>query len=219
MQLRFKKRMMLAAIFIVAFAVGSHGLGYDPDVEDANAYVDSVLEFELPSRAGIFDPLTTHGFQPMNGHHLNGPSVRFVSFSVTGLRDVRRDGDCQLIRAQDEQPTTLKCDLSTELSYVAVVNMTFGNTTMHNVRLNGTFHGVKGPLTVIFRRSLPEKVEYVPRYEYMVDNVAWQQVRPHWYDVIQREFYLAMIHVFEFATNKVFAQQMFYAAKGVPFPE
>ncbi|XP_037572864.1 uncharacterized protein LOC119455533 [Dermacentor silvarum] len=211
---------MLAAIFVIALIGGSHGFESDADVEDANAYVDSVLEFELPRRMATLDPVKARDFQPMNGKHLYGPSVRFVFFSVTGFRDIRRDGDCQLTRADEEHPTVLQCKLSTKLRYDVVVNMTYENTTMHDVRINGTFHGVSGPLTVTFRRSLPVKVEFSPRYDVMLDSVGMRRARPHWYTgIMEREFHLAMIHVFEFATRRVFAKEMFNAAKDVPFPE
>ncbi|XP_050034058.1 uncharacterized protein [Dermacentor andersoni] len=210
---------MLAAIFVVALIGGSRGFENNADVEDANAYVDSVLEFELPRRMATLDPVKARDFQPMNGKSLHGPWVRFVSFSVAGLRDIRRDGDCQLTRADEERPTTLECTLSTELRYDVVVNMTYGNTTRPHVRINGTFHGVRGPLTVTFKRSLPAKVEFSPRYELMLDSVGAGPARPHWYGRVEREFHVAMSHVFDFATRKVFAKEMFNAAKDVPFPE
>ncbi|XP_075549621.1 uncharacterized protein LOC142583158 [Dermacentor variabilis] len=210
---------MLAAIFVVALIGGSRGFENNADVEDANAYVDSVLEFELPARMATLDPVQARDFQPMNGKHLHGPWVRFVFFSVTGLRDIRRRGDCQLTRADEERPTTLECTLSTELRYDVVVNMTYENTTRHHVPINGTFHGVSGPLTVAFKRSLPAKVEFSPRYEFMLDSVGTGPARPHWYDRVEREFHVAMSHVFYFATRKAFAKEMFNAAKDVPFPE
>ncbi|XP_070394171.1 uncharacterized protein [Dermacentor albipictus] len=212
-------RNMLAAIFVVALIGGSCGFEKDADVEDANAYVDSVLEFELPRRMATLDPVKARDFQPMNGKSLHGPWVRFVFFSVTGLRDILRDGDCQLTRADDERPTSLECTLSTELRYDVVVNVTYGNTTRHNVRINGTFHGVSGPLTVTFQRSLPAKVEFSPRYEFMLDSVGMRPARPHWYGKVDREFHVAMSHVFNFVTRKAFAKEMFNAARDVPFPE
>lgn len=189
-------------------------------VEDANAYIDSVLEFELPKRMAALDPLKAHNFQPVNGHHLNGANMRFVFFKVTGLRDIRRDGDCQLTRADEERPTTLECNLATKLGYDVVANLTYQNTTLHNLKINGTFEGVRGPLTVTFERSLPAKVEFSPRYDAMWNSVSRsQQARPRWYDIMEREIHLQMLNVFEFVTKKAFAKAMFNAAKEVPFPE
>ncbi|KAH7952044.1 hypothetical protein HPB52_017408 [Rhipicephalus sanguineus] len=229
---------MLAVIFVVALVGGSvHGLDINDDVgindnvgvavkdeganvEDANAYIDSVLEFELPKRMATLDPLKAHNFQPVNGHHLNGTNMRFVFFEVTGLQDIRRDGDCQLTRADEEHPTTLECTLATELRYDVVANVTYQNTTLHDVKINGTFEGVRGPLTVTFQRSLPAKVEFSPRYDATWDSVSLsRQARPHWYVIMEREIYLQMINVFEFVTKKAFAKAMFNAAKEVPFPE
>ncbi|KAL1443179.1 hypothetical protein MTO96_030416 [Rhipicephalus appendiculatus] len=225
-------RKMFAVIFVIALVGGSvHGLHNNDDVdpfdfdnnanvEDANAYIDSVLEFELPKRMATLDPLTARNFQPVNGHHLNGTNMRFVFFRVTGLRDIRRDGDCQLTRANEEHPTTLECNLATELRYDVVANLTYPNTTRRNVKINGTFEGVRGPLTVTFQRSLPTKVEFSPRYEAMRDSVSVRrQARPNWYVVMEREIHLQMISVFEYATERAFAKAMLNAAKEVPFPE
>nr|XP_037279341.1 uncharacterized protein LOC119172378 [Rhipicephalus microplus] len=221
---------MFAVIFVVALLGGpAHGLDRNDgvgaldnnaNVEDANAYIDSVLEFELPKHTAKLDPLKARNFQPVNGHHLNGTNMRFVFFSVTGLRDISRDGDCQLTRANEEHPTTLECNLATELRYDVVAELTYPNATLRKVKINGTFEGVRGPLTVTFERSLPAKVEFSPRYDAMWDSVsAGRKARPTWYAVMERELHLQMMNVFEYATKRVFAKAMLNAAKEVPFPE
>uniref|UniRef100_G3MTN7 FHA domain-containing protein n=1 Tax=Amblyomma maculatum TaxID=34609 RepID=G3MTN7_AMBMU len=164
------------------------------------------------------DPLTSRNFQPINGNHRD-ISVRFLSTNVTGLRQIRRDGDCQLTRAVDEHPTTLRCSLLTDLHYEVVVNFRYNNMTIRNLSVNGTFYDVKGPLTVTFKRSLPVKLDFSPRFDAMVNSLARRFPRPKWYDLMEKEFYLTMIHLFEFATQKAFATEMFRAAKDVPFPE
>ncbi|KAH8023980.1 hypothetical protein HPB51_020653 [Rhipicephalus microplus] len=199
---------------------GVGALDNNANVEDANAYIDSVLEFELPKHTAKLDPLKARNFQPVNGHHLNGTNMRFVFFSVTGLRDISRDGDCQLTRANEEHPTTLECNLATELRYDVVAELTYPNATLRKVKINGTFEGVRGPLTVTFERSLPAKVEFSPRYDAMWDSVsAGRKARPTWYAVMERELHLQMMNVFEYATKRVFAKAMLNAAKEVPFPE
>ncbi|XP_077483600.1 uncharacterized protein LOC144093773 [Amblyomma americanum] len=218
---------MWTALLLIAFVAGTHGLSGDvtaedvnPIVEDANAYVDSVIEFELPRRMGILDPLTRRNFQPINGNHLY-VSVRFVTINMTGFRQIRRDGDCQVTRVVDERRTTVRCDLLTDLDYLVVVNATatHKNIERRNVKVNGTFHAVKGPLTVTFERSLPVKVEFSPRYDGMANSVAQKYPRPMWYEFLEHEFYFTMIQLFEYATQKVFATEMLRAVKDIPFPE
>lgn len=209
---------MLKPAVLIALVASSYALPFGDGVEDGNAYIDSILSFEMPSRMPRLDPLETFNFQPVNANNRD-VSVRFVSTSMTGLRNIRRDGDCQLTSAVDDQPRTLRCALKTDLHYDVVVNMTSGNTALHGVSVSGTFENVTGPLTLTFTGLFPVKAEFPASFDRMTYMKSLESSHAEWYNLFYSEHYTVMIYLFEYTTRKVFASEFLRAAKDTPFPQ
>lgn len=197
---------------------GSYALPYGTGVEDANAYIDYIINFEMPGRLRPLDPLTSSNFQPVNANNRD-VSVRFVSTRVTGLRNIRREGDCQLTPSVDDKPRTLQCVFRTDLHYSVVVNATSGNVSLHDVSGSGTFENVTGPLIFTFEGLFPKKVEFQARFDRMIQETRPERLYAEWYNLFSSEYHTVMIYLFEYTTRRVFASEFLRATKDVPFPE
>lgn len=209
---------MLKATVLIVLVAGSYALPFGTGVEDANAYIDSIINFEMPERMYHLDPLTSSNFQPVNANNRD-VKVRFVSTRVTGLRDIRRDGDCQLTPSVDDQPRKLECVLRTDLHYSVVVNATNGNVALHDVSVSGSFENVTGPLIFTFQGLFPKKAEFQARFDAMTHRTRLEVAHAEWYKFFHSEYYRVMIYLFEYATKRVYASEFLRASKDIPFPE
>lgn len=203
-------------IFIAIIAGATGSPVDDSKIDDANLYMDWIVDSVLQKNIGHLDPLVTYNFQPYNGHHRD-MSIRFVHFNVTGLSHFARHGNCDPIESDGSGIASVKCELVTHLHYLVVVDVTFKGVTTKNVTLTGTFLNVKGPVTIRMQKSKTVSVEFSPYF----DENAWNfdEIEHKFGKMpIRRELHAKLITMFDFVTRIVFRREMFHATQRVPFP-
>ncbi|CAN7980727.1 unnamed protein product [Ixodes pacificus] len=206
---------MLVAIFVTLIASSMGGLP-TVDKQGANLYIDLILYAEKTSTQSHLDPLLMENFQPVNYNHRN-VSVRFVRSKVKGLGEFRRKGDCNVTRSLESNTREIVCQLSTRLRFNGVMNVTYQGVTKPEVAGRALFYGVKGPLTMVLRGWKTLSVEFSPRFDGAEMSLGESKDCGK-NTAICHEFYTRLIHLFEYATQKVFVKAILNGARRVPLP-
>ncbi|KAM7314470.1 hypothetical protein ISCGN_004254 [Ixodes scapularis] len=204
---------MLVAIFVTLIASSVGGFLTD-DTQGANLYIDWILLAAKTSTQSHLDPLLRENFQPINGNHRD-VSVRFVRSKLKGLGEFRRKGDCNVTRSLESNTREIVCQLSTELRFNGVMNVTYQGVTKPEVAATALFYGVNGPVTMLLKGWKTLSVKFSPRYDGAQISLGESKDCGK-NAAVCHEFYTQLIHLFEYATQKVFVKAILNGARRVP---